>query len=674
MYYSSSMFREAGFDTRMALVTSLGCGITNWIFALPAVYTIDTFGRRNLLLTTFPLMCLFLLFTGFSFYIPDQTPRTACVATGIYLFMIVYSPGEGPVPFTYSAEAFPLYIRDIGMSFATATTWGFNFIVSLTWPSLNKSFTPTGAFGWYAAWNFFGWIFCYFCLPETKALSLEELDQVFSVPTTKHINHYCAMLPCSTRPGAARPGPSTDMDTDRVHAEPASDGERDYEKQDSKPEYQDAFGDEEYAEVKYKTLSWWQCGFLMVAETVSLGILSLPAVVAALGLVPAVILLVALGLMSTYTGYTIGQFKWRYPHVHSSADAGEVILGSFGRELFGTGQLLLVVFIMASHILTFTVAMNSITDHGTCSIVFGVVALVISFVLCLPRTLAKVSFLSVASFISVFSAVLIVMIAVGIQRPWHGGVNATVDTSLYEAFLAVCNIVFSFSGHVAFFGFMAELKNPRDYPKSLFLLQGIDTCLYIVASVVIYCYAGDDVTSPALGSASPIVKKVAYGIALPTIIIGGVVNGHVACKYIYVRMWRHSDRMHKRDLVATGSWVLIGLATWIVAWIIAEAIPVFNNLLSLVVGVLAGSFGVKLMMMMQASLFASWFTYGFSALFWLYLNKGRFFSTPMKTALTILNVFIMGIACCICGLGLYVSGKALHDDPSSASFSCANNA
>jgi sugar porter (SP) family MFS transporter len=195
MYYSSSMFREAGFDTRMALITSLGCGITNWIFALPAVYTIDTFGRRNLLLTTFPLMCIFLLFTGFSFYIPDQTSRTACVATGIYLFMIVYSPGEGPVPFTYSAEAFPLYIRDIGMSFATATTWGFNFIVSLTWPSLNKSFTPTGAFGWYAAWNFFGWIFCYFCLPETKALSLEELDQVFSFPTTKHVNHYRAMLP-----------------------------------------------------------------------------------------------------------------------------------------------------------------------------------------------------------------------------------------------------------------------------------------------------------------------------------------------------------------------------------------------------------------------------------------------------------------------------------------------
>ncbi|KAE8361690.1 transmembrane amino acid transporter protein-domain-containing protein [Aspergillus caelatus] len=449
---------------------------------------------------------------------------------------------------------------------------------------------------------------------------------------------------------------SSDLNQDAEYDISGKDTEKQQEEK-GRPEYQDTFGDEEYAEVKYKVLSWWQCGFLMVAETVSLGILSLPAVVAALGLVPAIILLLGLGLLATYTGYTIGQFRWRYPHIQSMADAGEVLLGKFGREFLGTGQLLLVIFIMASHILTFTVAMNTITDHGTCSIVFGVVGLVISYILCLPRTSSKVSYLSIASFISVFSAVMIVMIALGIQRPWHGGVQATVDTSLYKAFLAVCNIVFSFSGHVAFFGFMSELKDPKEYPKSLFLLQGIDVCLYIVTAIVIYYYAGQDVTSPALGSASPVVRKVAYGIALPTIIIGGVVNGHVACKYVYVRLFRGSDRMHKKDLVATGSWVLLMLLLWIVAWVIAEAIPVFNNLLSLV-----------------ASLFASWFTYGLSATFWLYLNKDRLFATPMKIFLTIVNVLIFAIAGCICGLGLYVSGKALHDDPSSASFSCANNA
>jgi hypothetical protein len=55
----------------------------------------------------------------------------------------------------------------------------------------------------------------------------------------------------------SRPAADAGMDTERVHPEAVSDGERDFEKQDSKPEYQDAFGDEEYAEVKYKTLSWW---------------------------------------------------------------------------------------------------------------------------------------------------------------------------------------------------------------------------------------------------------------------------------------------------------------------------------------------------------------------------------------------------------------------------------
>lgn len=114
-YYSSKIFVEAGFSTSNALLASLGTGIINWLFALPAFYTIDTFGRRNLLLTTFPLMACSLFFTGFSFFIEGEVARVGCIATGIYLFMIVYSPGAGPVPFTYSAEAFPLYIRDIGM-------------------------------------------------------------------------------------------------------------------------------------------------------------------------------------------------------------------------------------------------------------------------------------------------------------------------------------------------------------------------------------------------------------------------------------------------------------------------------------------------------------------------------------------------------------------------------
>jgi hypothetical protein len=73
------------------------------------------------------------------------------------------------------------------------------------------------------------------------------------------------------------------------------------------------------------------------------------------------------------------------------------------------------------------------------------------------------------------------------------------------------------AGHVAFFGFLDEMENPRDFPKSLAFLQISDISMYCVAAIVIYRYAGTDVTSPAFGSPSTTIAKVAYGIAIPTV-------------------------------------------------------------------------------------------------------------------------------------------------------------
>lgn len=190
VYFSSEIFREAGYSEVSALAASLGFGVINWLFALPAFYTIDTYGRRNLLLTTFPFMALFMFFTGFSFWIPEESPaHIGCIAVGIYLFGMVYSPGEGPVPFTYSAEAYPLYIRPIGMSLATATTWFFNSVLAVTWPSMLTAFRPQGAFSWYAAWNIISFFLVLFLVPETKEKTLEELDAVFDVPLSKRISY-----------------------------------------------------------------------------------------------------------------------------------------------------------------------------------------------------------------------------------------------------------------------------------------------------------------------------------------------------------------------------------------------------------------------------------------------------------------------------------------------------
>lgn len=108
-YYSSTIFSKAGFNGRDSLLLTWGFGLTNFLFAWPAVYTIDTFGRRGLLLCTFPNMAWSLLAAGLSLLISQHSQaHTAFVAVFVFIFAAFYSPGEGPVPFTYSAEVFPL--------------------------------------------------------------------------------------------------------------------------------------------------------------------------------------------------------------------------------------------------------------------------------------------------------------------------------------------------------------------------------------------------------------------------------------------------------------------------------------------------------------------------------------------------------------------------------------
>lgn len=191
-YYSSSIFVESDLSEISAMLASWGFGMVEVVACIPTFYTIDVVGRRKLLLATFPLMSLSLLMTGFGFFIPAETSREgrlACITLGIYLFAIFYNFGEGPIPFTYSAEAFPLYIRDLGMGFATSTCWFFNFILAFTWPRLRNAFKSQGAFGWYAAWNIVGFFLVLWFLPETKGLTLEELDDVFSVSLRKHARY-----------------------------------------------------------------------------------------------------------------------------------------------------------------------------------------------------------------------------------------------------------------------------------------------------------------------------------------------------------------------------------------------------------------------------------------------------------------------------------------------------
>ncbi|PQE21141.1 amino acid transporter protein [Rutstroemia sp. NJR-2017a BVV2] len=414
-------------------------------------------------------------------------------------------------------------------------------------------------------------------------------------------------------------------------------------------------------EVDYHSMNWWQCGMIMIAETISLGILSLPSVLANVGLIPGVILLIGLGVMSSYSGYVMYQFRQAYPQIHSMADSIEVLFSlvgmkRFGREFGAGAYIIFLVFCMASHILTWIICLQTLSSHSVCNIVWGVVGMAVFWVLDIPRTCKKMSYMSIASFASITIAVVITMVAVGVEKPAHNQYSLWPKPGLKfrEAFLSIANILFAYGGHVAFFGFMAELRDPRDFPKSLALLQTCDITMYIIVAIVIYIYTGATVKSPALSSAGVLVSKIAFGIAIPTIIIAGVIFGHVASKYIFNRIFaRHPHHINTRTRTATISWLSITLLLWVIAFIIALSIPFFNELLGLV-----------------SSLFASWFTFGLPGIFWLCINKGRWTKGYGKVLLTLVNGGMMVCGAAICVIGVYASGTSIRENTTAKSWSC----
>lgn len=183
-FYSTTVFKDAGANDFEALLASWGFGLINFLFAFPAIWTIDTFGRRSLLLFTFPQMAWTLMAAGLSTLIPGKGgAHLGMVAFFVYLYAAFYSPGEGPVPFTYAAEVFPLSHREIGMASAVAACLFFAAVVSITFPLMLLRLGVLGSFFFYAGFNVIALCMIFLWLPETKQRTLEELDYIFAVPT-----------------------------------------------------------------------------------------------------------------------------------------------------------------------------------------------------------------------------------------------------------------------------------------------------------------------------------------------------------------------------------------------------------------------------------------------------------------------------------------------------------
>jgi hypothetical protein len=399
---------------------------------------------------------------------------------------------------------------------------------------------------------------------------------------------------------------------------------------------------------KFNRLGWKRLTICLIVEAIALGSLSVPSAFAKLGMIAGVIMTVGLGLIAIYTSHVVGQVKLRYPHVNHYSDAVQLIWGRFGYELVGVMFALFLILLVGSHALTGTIAfINIIDNYKICALVWSVISLIILLILALPPTFAEFAILGYIDFISIIVAILITIIATGIQAHNQPGGLAAVtwsaypppDTTFYEAFLATTNIIFAYSFAVCQFSFMSEMHTPTDYVKSIWALGLIEIFIYTLTGALIYAFVGSDVKSPALLSAGDLVSRVAFGVALPVIFISGSINGTVVGRYIMDRAFPNSPIRYVKGVRGWAVWVCLITVITIIGWIIAEAIPFFNALLGLI-----------------SSLFISGFTFYFPALFWFQLVKEGKWNKDMKNiGLSILNTITLLIGIAVLGCGTYAS-------------------
>lgn len=420
-----------------------------------------------------------------------------------------------------------------------------------------------------------------------------------------------------------------------------------------------------------RTMGVWDTILVLVTNEVGLGILTLPAILQTLGLVPGIIAIVGLGILSGYTAYELLQFYRRHPHVLNLVDMTRVVGGRPLEIITGLGLLFKICMTCGSATVTLSIAFNTLSNHSICTVAFSAIGAICCWILCLPRTFKFVANMGVPSTISILAAILVVIISLGVAGHPNGappGFDKEIvivgNPSFSDGVSACLKVCYAYAGNVGFVSYMAEMKNPsRDFPKALVILQIFAVILYIITAVTIYCLSGQFVRSPALGSAPMIPAKVAYGIALPAILATGLVFGHTAIKYLYVvvlRVTKSTKHATKNSVTAWSAWIACATFFWILSFLLANAIPIFDSILSI-----------------ASATFIAWFTFGISGVFWYHRNWKEKFERK-NLPLAIINSLIILQALFMNGVGMWASIKNLleiYNSPGKikGSFTCADN-
>jgi sugar porter (SP) family MFS transporter len=175
LYYSPRIFEIAGLEASSALLSSIGVGITNLIFTYIGLMLIDRLGRRQLMYIGSIGYIISLSLVSFAFFTGMKG-----MAVPIFLFMFIASHaiGQGAIIWVFISEIFPNHLRGSGTSFGTSIHWIFAAIIPAMVPWLFSVIGPGTVFAVFAAMMVGQLIFTWKMMPETKGVSLEELEKI----------------------------------------------------------------------------------------------------------------------------------------------------------------------------------------------------------------------------------------------------------------------------------------------------------------------------------------------------------------------------------------------------------------------------------------------------------------------------------------------------------------
>jgi MFS transporter, SP family, galactose:H+ symporter len=175
IYYAPEIFRHAGFDSdKIQTLATVGVGTVNFLTTILAMYLIDALGRRPLLVVGFVGTAATMLAIAFAVINPSVPDWVVIVA--LLLYIASFAISIGPLPHVMMSEIFPLRVRAPGMSMASISNWGFNFIVVFAFPLLLAGIGLAATFTIFAIICIGGVVFTLTHVPETTGYSLEAIE------------------------------------------------------------------------------------------------------------------------------------------------------------------------------------------------------------------------------------------------------------------------------------------------------------------------------------------------------------------------------------------------------------------------------------------------------------------------------------------------------------------